>query len=280
MIHITHKEFKIPALGYGTWQMRDQECLTGVQKALEIGYRHIDTAQIYENEEQVGQAIKDSGIDRKEIFLTTKIWMSNVRDGALQKSLDVSLKKLKTDYVDLLLIHWPVKETPFKEQMDALQDVKNDGRTKLIGVSNFTVAQMTEVVEELGIELATNQVEYHPFLNQTPVYDFLTEHGMFLTAYSPLARGKINAEKDLAALAHKYGKTIGQIALRWLVQQEEVAAIPKAASEKHMRENFEIFDFTLDETDMKIIHALAHEGGRLINPDWAPSWDTHPEARA
>lgn len=278
MMHITHKDFKIPALGYGTWQLREQECLTGVQKALEIGYRHIDTAQIYENEEFVGAAIKNSGVERKDVFLTTKIWMSNVRDGALQKSLDGSLKKLKTDYVDLLLIHWPVKEIPFTEQMAALQKVQKDGRAKLIGVSNFTVAQMTEVVETLGVDLATNQVEYHPFLSQSAVYDYMMDHGMFLTAYSPLARGKINDEKDLQSLAHKYGKTVGQIALRWLVQQEGVAAIPKAASEKHMRENFNIFDFTLDEMDMKIIHGLAREGGRLINPDWAPKWDAHRAA--
>jgi len=278
MIHITHKEFKIPALGYGTWQLKEKDCVNGVRKALDIGYRHIDTAQIYENEEYVGEAIKDSRIDRKEIFLVTKIWLSNVHDGALQRSLETSLKKLKTDYVDLLLIHWPVKEVSFAEQMKALAKVQKAGHSKLIGVSNFTVAQMTEVVEKIGAPIATNQVEYHPFLSQKLVYDYILAHGMFLTAYSPLARGKIYEAKDLKEIAHKHNKTVGQIALRWLVQQEGVAAIPKAAGEKHMRENFEIFDFTLDDRDMKVIHALAHPGGRLVNPDFAPDWDKHVAA--
>lgn len=204
--------------------------------------------------------------------------MSNVHDGALQRSLDTSLQKLKTDYVDLLLIHWPVKEVSFTEQMKALDKVQKAKKTKLIGVSNFTVAQMTEVLEKIGAPISTNQVEYHPFLSQRPVLDYLINHDMFLTAYSPLARGKINTEKELLAIAHKHNKTVGQVALRWLLQQEGVAAIPKAASEKHMRENFEIFDFALDKLDMEKIHGLAHEGGRLINPDWAPHWDKHEAA--
>jgi diketogulonate reductase-like aldo/keto reductase len=278
MIHITHKEHKIPALGYGTWQLREQDCVTGVRMALDCGYRHIDTAQIYENEEYVGQAIKESKVDRKDVFLVTKIWMSNVHDGALQRSLETSLKKLKTDYVDLLLIHWPVKEVSFGEQMKALEKVQKAGHSKLIGVSNFTVAQMTEVVDKIGAPIATNQVEYHPFLSQKPVLDFINAHGMFLTAYSPLARGKIKDAKDLQEIAHKHNKTVGQISLRWLVQQENVAAIPKAGSEKHLRENFDIFDFTLDDRDMKVIHGLAHPGGRLINPDFAPDWDKHQAA--
>ncbi len=278
MIHITHKNIKIPALGYGTWQLREQECAKGVERALGMGYRHIDTAQIYENEEYVGEAIKNSKVAREEIFLVTKIWLSNVHDGALQRSLDVSLKKLKTDYVDLLLIHWPVKEVSFAEQMKALDKVQKANKARLIGVSNFTVAQMTEVVEKIGAPIATNQVEYHPFLSQKAVYEYILEKGMFLTAYSPLARGKINDENDLKEIAHKHNKTVGQVALRWLVQQDSVAAIPKAASEKHMRENFEIFDFALDDRDMKVIHGLAHAGGRLINPDFAPDWDKHEAA--
>lgn len=278
MIFIEHKGTKIPALGFGTWQLREKECESAVEKALEIGYRHIDTAQIYENEQEVGNALKAGGVKREEIFLTTKIWMSNVRDGALQRSLDESLKKLQTDHVDLLLLHWPVKEVPFAEQLKALSAVKKDGRAKLIGVSNYTVAQMKEVVEEIGADIATNQVEYHPFLWQRPVLDYLVDHGMFLTAYSPLARGKIGDEKDLVAIAHKYNKTVGQISLRWLLQQEGVSAIPKAAKEQHMRENFEIFDFEIDKTDMERIHGFAHEGGRLINPDWAPNWDKHEAA--
>ena len=162
--------------------------------------------------------------------------------------------------------------------MSGLKKVQKEGRAKLIGVSNFTVAQMKECVETVGTPLATNQVEYHPFLSQAPVLDYLRSKGMFLTAYSPLARGKINHEQALETIAHKYGRSVGQVCLRWLVQQDGVTAIPKAASEQHMRSNFDIFDFALDVEDMRKIHALAHPGGRLINPDWAPHWDLHEAA--
>lgn len=273
MIYITHKDTKIPALGYGTWQLRGPECQTGVSKALEIGYRHIDTAQIYENESEVGAAIAGSGVKRADIFLTTKVWNTNLKFGNLQKSVDESLKKLKTDYVDLLLIHWPITDVPFAEQLKGLVEVKKAGLAELIGVSNFTVAQMKEVAETIGADIATNQVEYHPFLSQKPVLDYLRSKDMFLTAYSPLARGKVAESPLLQELGKKYGKTPGQITLRWLVQQEGVAAIPKAASEQHLRKNFEIFDFKLEDAEMQKIHALAKPDGRLISPEWAPKWD-------
>lgn len=273
MIYLTIQSKKIPALGFGTWKLKGVECTASLQKALEIGYRHVDTAQIYENEAEVGEALSTSGVKREDIFLTTKVWMSEVRDGALQKSVDVSLKKLKTDYVDMLLIHWPVKEVPFAEQLKALQQVQTEGKAKLIGVSNFTVAQMKEVVETIGAKVANNQVEYHPYLSQQPVLDYVRAHGMFLTAYTPLARGKISDDLVLNKIARKRGKTTGQVSLRWLLQQESVATIPKAASEKHMRENFDIFDFTLDAADMKEISSLARTDGRIVNPDWSPAWD-------
>lgn len=273
MIYINIQNKKIPALGYGTWQLKGSECQSGVEKALEIGYRHIDTAQIYENEAEVGTALQSSGVKRGEVFLTTKVWTTELRDGALQKSVDVSLKKLKVDQVDLLLIHWPVKDVPFAEQLKALQDVQKSGKTALIGVSNFTVPQMKEVVETIGAPVVNNQVEYHPYLSQKPVLGYIRAHKMFLTAYCPLARGKVKDDLVLNKIAQKHGKTAGQIALRWLVQQESVAAIPKAGSEKHMRENFEIFDFALDAAEMKEISNLARPDGRLISPDWGPVWD-------
>jgi 2,5-diketo-D-gluconate reductase B len=273
MIFITIDGKNIPALGYGTWQLRGKECAKSVARAIDIGYRHIDTAQIYENEADVGLAISGCGIERAEIFLTTKVWTSNVAGGTLQQSVETSLQRLQTDYVDLLLIHWPVNDVPFAEQMKALQQVQEEGRAKLIGVSNFTVAQMKEVVEQLGVRIATNQVEYHPFLSQKPVLDYLRAHDMFLTAYSPLARGKINDSKAVKEIAKKLGKTPGQVTLRWLLEQENVAAIPKAGSEKHMLENFSIFDFSLTEDEMKKIHAEARPDGRMISPEWAPKWD-------
>ncbi len=274
MEYIDVRNHKIPALGYGTWQLQGKDCVASIRNALEIGYRHIDTAQIYQNESEVGQAIEGGGVKRGDIFLTTKVWMDNVRDGDLQRSVGDSLKKLRTDYVDLLLIHWPVKEIGFGEQMKALAEVQDKGLAKLIGVSNFTVAQMREVAETLGVAIACNQVEYHPFLDQKPVLDFVRAHDMFLTAYSPVARGKVIDDETIKGIAGRYGKTAAQVTLRWLVQQKRVAAIPKAAKAEHARANFEIFDFALTEAEMNAIHKLARADGRMIDPAWAPAWDT------
>jgi len=273
MLYIDLQNRKIPALGYGTWQLKGKDCETGVAAALDIGYRHIDTAQIYENEAEVGRALKSSGLKREDLFLTTKVWNDNLAGNRFQKSVEESLNKLQTNYVDLLLIHWPISEVPFEEQMKSLRAVHEAGMARMIGVSNFTVAQMREVVEDLGAPIVNNQVEYHPFLSQKPVLDYVRAHGMFLTAYSPLARGKVREEIALREIAEKHGKTVGQITLRWLVQQERVAAIPKAASLDHIRENFDIFNFELDADDMQRINLLTRRASRLINPDWAPHWD-------
>ena len=273
MIYIDIQNRKIPALGYGTWQLKDDVCVEGVMKALDIGYRHIDTAQIYENEAEVGNAIEKSGVKRGDIFLTTKVWMSNLEHKLFRSSVEESLRKLKTDYVDLLLIHWPVTQVPFAAQMKSLREVHEAGLARMIGVSNFTVAQMREVREELGVPVVNNQVEYHPFLSQKPVLDYVRAHDMFLTAYSPLARGRVRNDQTLQDIGEKHGKTPGQVALRWLVQQERVAAIPKAASEENLRGNFDIFNFTLDADEMQRINLLTQNAKRLINPDWAPRWD-------
>lgn len=279
MITIDIQDTKIPALGFGTYKLKGHDAEVAIVHALETGYRHIDTAQVYDNEKEVGNAILSSGIKREDIFLTTKVWMDKVRDGDLQESVAGSLKKLKTDYVDLLLIHWPVKEVPFSEQLKALQDVRTSGKAKFIGVSNFNMAMMREIVETIGAPVITNQVEYHPFLLQKPMIDYLKAHRMFLTAYSPLAQGRINGHAKIEEIARKYNKTAGQITLRWLIQQPNVAAIPKAGSEKHIRENFDIFDFELTNDDMRQIHALAHAGGRIVNPAFAPAWDTAPASQ-
>ncbi len=273
MLYIDIMNRKIPALGYGTWQLKGAACEEGVTKALDIGYRHIDTAQIYENEAEVGNALSHSSVKRHDIFLTTKVWMTNLEEKLFMPSVEESLKKLKTDYVDLLLIHWPMTQVPFAEQMKSLRAVHEAGLARMIGVSNFTVAQMREVREELGVPVVNNQVEYHPFLSQQPVLDYVRTHDMFLTAYSPLARGKVRDDATLRAMATKHGKNPGQIALRWLIQQERVAAIPKAASEENLRANFDIFDFVLDADDMQRVNMLMQGAKRLINPDWAPNWD-------
>lgn len=274
----THNNVNIPALGFGTWQLRGEECETCVDVALSEGYRHIDTAQVYENEAEVGNAIAKSSVARDDIFVTTKIWMENAREGDLQLSLETSLKKLKTDYVDLLLMHWPVENVSFEETMRAFQEVQKQGKARLIGVSNFTVSQMKELIEELGVDIATNQVEYHPTLSQEPVLNYLREKNLFLTAYSPLGRGEDLDAAEIKAAAENHGKTAGQVILRWLVQQDLVAAIPKSASPERIKENLDIFDFELTQDEMKAISSLAKETGRLISPDWAPNWDNAKKA--
>lgn len=270
-IKIQNKD--IPVLGLGTWKLTGDGCVRATELALDIGYRHIDTAQIYENEAEVGQAIRNSGVERRDIFLTTKVWMENLPKAKFVKSVDESLRKLKTDYVDLLLIHWPVFDVPLKEQVETLQALQQSGKAHLIGVSNYPVAIMREVLDDYGVKIVNNQVEYHPFLSQKPVLDFARAHDMFITAYSPLARGGIVGNPVLKKIGEKYGKNEGQVTLRWLSQQPGVAAIPKAASEANIRNNINVHDFTLSDEEMNAIFALARPDGRLINPDWSPQWD-------
>lgn len=262
----------MPSLGFGTYELTGSDCIKMVKTALEIGYRHIDTAQIYRNEDEVGLGIMDSNIPRGDIFLTTKVWMDQLHHDDVIASTEESLRKLKTDYVDLLLIHWPNSDVDLEETLGAMKKLKDAGKTRLIGVSNFTVELMEQAVEIMGGEIACNQVEYHPYLSQKPLLDYMRPHNIALTAYSPLARGEVAGKDALAAIAEKYGKHPTQIALRWLVQQDGVCAIPKTAHKSYAESNFEIFDFELDGDDMAEIFALG-TGHRLIDPDWAPQWD-------
>ncbi len=263
---------KMPALGFGTWQLRDAECVDATKRALDIGYRHIDTAQIYENEAEVGTAIAQSGIARSEIFLTTKIWTTNFMAGHVETSFEESLEKLQTDYVDLLLIHWHNPEVPLAETLGAMGKLLKSGKTRAIGVSNFPVALMQEAVEEIGAPIAANQVEYHVQLSQRAVLDYARKHNIIVTAYSPLGRGELLKHPTLEAIAARHGRTSAQVALRWLIEQDGVSAIPKAASAQNARANFEIFDFHLDRDDIVAINLLAGNK-RLIDPEWAPEWD-------
>lgn len=271
MEFVQKNDISIPKLGFGTWQLEGQSAIDGVKHALNVGYRHIDTAQIYGNEAEVGSAIAESYVSRDAVFLTTKIWRDNVASAHLEASLDESLRKLKTDYVDLLLIHWPVEEVPLADTISALNAVQKKGKARLIGVSNFTVSQLKEAID-LGADLTTNQVEYHPYLSQDLILDFARKHDMFLTAYSPLGRMKLTDDK-LTGIAEKHGKTVTQIILRWHVQQPDVVAIPKSATPAHITSNFDIFDFELDANDMQAITHLNHHNQRLINPSFAPKWD-------
>ena len=269
---ISVQGYDIPLLGFGTWKLSGADATRAVAFALEQGYTHIDTAQIYENEAEVGEGIKTSGVAREKIFLTTKIWRNHFSAGTVAESLDESLRKLKTEYVDLLLIHWPFPETPVAKMVEALIKVHESGKTRLIGVSNFTVPQMQEALKLSNGAICNNQVEYHPYLSQKPVIEFARAHGITITAYSPVARGKVFTDTALKQIGLAYGKNAGQVALRWLIQQN-IIAIPKSATLENILANKDIFDFELSEADMAKLHALASPSGRMVNPDFAPEWD-------
>jgi len=272
MISVDMHGTQVPALGFGTWQLTGSTCEKAVRAALEIGYRHIDTAQVYENETEVGRAIVDSKLPRGDIFLTTKVWMSSLAGSKVAPSVDQSLKKLRTDHVDLLLIHWPNSEIPLAETLDAFAKVKAAGKARAIGISNFTVALMGEAVAHLGQEIACNQVEYHLLLSQKAVLDYARRHGIVVTAYCPLARGRLAGNAVIERVARRHGKSVSQVALRWLLEQQGVAAIPRTSTEKHARENFAVFDFALDAEDRRALDTLPG-GSRLVNPGWSPAWD-------
>ncbi|MEK0084576.1 aldo/keto reductase [Benzoatithermus flavus] len=264
----------IPALGFGTWELRDAQARHMVEAALEIGYRHIDTAQMYGNEAEVGAALRASGLKRDELFVTTKIWPDRFRSGDLQRSVVESLEKLQLDAVDLLLLHWPNPDVPLPETMVALNDCAERGWARHIGVSNFTAAMLVEAMRLSSHPLATNQVEYHPFLSQRTVLEACRTNGMALTAYCPLARGRVFEDPTLARIAQRHGKTAGQVALRWLVQQEGVVAIPRSSRVEHARANFQIFDFSLSEPEMVEIAALGKPEGRIVAVGGSvPAWD-------
>ncbi|MBU1313084.1 MAG: aldo/keto reductase [Alphaproteobacteria bacterium] len=264
----------IPALGFGTFRMPDEDVLRVLPQALKLGFRHVDTAQIYKNEAAVGDVLKSSGVPRDEIFLTTKVWVDRVGHDAFIASVDESLAKLKTDYVDLLLLHWPQSEMPLADRMGALNELREAGKVRDIGVSNFSTALMAEAVSLSDAPVVTNQVEYHPYLDQTKVIEEARKTGMSVTAYYLMADGKVPQDEVLKDIGAKHGKSAAQVALRWAVQQDDVIALSKTATESRLQENLHIFDFALSEDEMAAIHALARPDGRIVNPGHlAPKWD-------
>lgn len=264
----------IPVLGFGTYELTGDVCRNMVETALTLGYRHLDTATIYRNEEAVGAGIANSSVPRHEIFVTTKVWVDSFARAALEASISESLRKLKTDFVDLLLLHWPNPEVPLKETVGALNDVCRRGMTRFIGLSNFPAKLVEKAVELSELPLVTNQVEYHPFLDQTPVFESLRRHGMSLTAYSPLAHGHVAKDATLAEIGATHGKSAIQVCLRWLVQQEGVITIPRSSKEKHAAANLDIFDFTLTPVEMARVTAMTKRNERFCSPEeLAPEWD-------
>lgn len=262
---------QMPSLGFGTWQIEGDAAREAVADALELGYRHIDTATAYGNEREVGEGLRDSAIPRDEVWVTTKVWRDDLEPDRLRRSAEGSLKALGLDRVDLLLIHWPNPAVPLGDALAALHRVRQDGLTRHIGVANFPSALLREAVSEFPIH--SDQVEYHPYLSQRPVLDVAHAHGMVVTAYSPLGEGNLLGDPVLGEIAVERGCSPAQVALRWLLDQGGVAAIPKAASHEHRAENLAALGLApLTYEERARVDALAR-GRRFINPAFAPQWD-------
>jgi 2,5-diketo-D-gluconate reductase B len=267
-------EARIPVVGCGTWQLRGELCAEIVAKALEVGFRHVDTAQGYDNEAAVGEGLRASGIPRDRVFVTTKVRPQLVSEGALQKSVEESLERLQLDRVDLVLIHWPNPDIAIGETMKALSDAKRRGLTSHIGVSNFTVAHLDEAMRQSPEPVVTNQVEYHPYVNQRKILAANRRHGLATTAYCPIALGRVVGDPVIEAIAAAHGRSAVQIALRWLIQQEDVAVIPRTSKPQRLSENLSILDFELTDSEMNEMGSLARGSRHLVNePAWVPAWD-------
>jgi 2,5-diketo-D-gluconate reductase B len=262
----------IPILGLGTWDLRGRTCARLVEQALRLGYRHVDTAQAYENEREVGEGVRAAGIPREQVFVTTKVWWTNFSAGALERSVAESIARLKLAHIDLLLLHWPNSSVPLEETIGALCKVKREGLTRHIGVSNFTVGLVKQAVAVATEPIVNNQIELHPYLDQNQVMAACRRFGISVTAYSPIARGAVKGDRQLEKIGRAYGKTAAQVCLRYLVQQG-IIVIPRTSRVERLNENFEIFDFALTVADMAEIARLAAPGGRRVNPSWAPAWD-------
>jgi 2,5-diketo-D-gluconate reductase B len=264
---------RIPAVGYGTSGLGDVRA-EHVAAALKAGYRHIDTARKYGTERAVGEGMRASGVPRQDIFLCTKVSHENLHAADFARSVDDSLAALSVGYVDLLLVHWPEKRTPLAETMGALAKAKRQGLTRHIGVANFNVAMLDEAIGLCPEPLVTLQVECHPYLDQSKVIAACRERGLILTAYCPLARGRLAGDPVLAEIARRTGKTFAQVALRWLVQHGTIAPIPRSSNAERIAQNIDIFDFELSAEDMRRIAGLARPDGRIADPAGrAPVWD-------
>jgi diketogulonate reductase-like aldo/keto reductase len=264
---------KMPAIGFGTMELPGRP-VELVAAAIAAGYRHIDTARKYGTEQYVGEAIRASRLPRGELFVTTKVTEENAREKDLLASVETSLRTLGLDYVDLLLVHWPQPRVPFSETLGALARARRDRMTQHIGVSNFTLAMLDEAVKVCPEPLVTNQVEYHAYLPQDRMIAKLKGYGMILTAYCPVARGKLLDEPVIGEIAKARGKAPAQICLRWLIQQPMVAAVPRALEERHIAENLDVFDFSLTDDEMRRISALRKRHIRIADPpERAPKWD-------
>jgi len=263
---------RIPVVGLGTWELRGRTCARAVEQALRLGYRHVDTAEMYDNEREVGDGLRASGVKRDEVFVTTKVWPSHFAPRELERAAKESLARLRLSDVNLLLLHWPSEQVPLSETIPALCKVKTMGLARHVGISNFTVALVNQAVRLSSEPLVTNQIECHPYLDQSKVIAACRAHGLAITAYSPLARGQAGKDKVLKRIGDAHGKTAGQTALRWLVQQG-IIVIPRTSKIERLSENLALFDFALTPAEMEEISALAHPRGRVVDWSGGPKWD-------
>ncbi|MEC9344016.1 MAG: aldo/keto reductase [Pseudomonadota bacterium] len=264
----------IPAIGLGTWTLKDRQCADIVSAAIAAGYRHIDTAAMYDNEAAVGEGIRAGGVARDELFVTTKVWPSDLASGRLQQSVETSLERLGLDHVDLALVHWPSRTVPLAETIAALNDVAARGMARHIGVSNFTTGLLEEACALSSRPLACNQVEYHPHLDQTKVHAACLKHGMAMIAYCPLGRdGTVFEEPAVRSAAEAHERSPSQVVLRWHVQQEGVGAIPRTTRTNRLAQNLAVFDFELSREEMAAIGALGRANRRICDFEFSPEWD-------
>jgi 2,5-diketo-D-gluconate reductase B len=264
---------RIPILGFGTMTLKEDLCVQLVEAALKLGYRHLDTAQMYGNEREVGSSMRGSGLKREDIFLTTKVWFTRLAPGDFERSVDESLQRLALPWVDLLMIHWPNAQVPLADSIASLCKVKKAGLAKHIGVANFNVAMIEEAVHRTSEPIAVLQIETHPYLDQSKVIAAAHRHGMAVVGYCPLARGKVPADPTLQKIGHAHGKTPAQVALRFL-EQQRVVPIPRTSKRERLAENLGSLDFTLSEADLAEIATLARPDSRIVSPPQAPKWDT------
>lgn len=266
-------DIDIPALGFGTFQLDDDVAEARVADALDLGYRHIDTARVYGNEEGVGRGLAKASVARHEVFLTTKLWMDEFAPEKVGPAIRDSLRRLAVDHVDLVLMHWPNPEVPVVETLEALEEARSAGLVRAFGVSNFPVAPFEEAVRRSPSPLATNQVEFHPFIDQTRVLDAARAARVPVTAYCPLAQGRVADEPLLGRIAADHGATAAQVALAWLLAEEDVIAIPRSSRRERVEENLGALGVSLSRTERDEIGSLRARHERLIDPDFAPDWD-------
>jgi 2,5-diketo-D-gluconate reductase B len=261
---------EVPRIGFGTWQIIGRDCIEAVRDALALGYRHLDTARAYENERDVGRGLAESGVPREEVFISTKVWMGDVAPERLRRSLEGSLRDLRTDYVDLLLIHWPNPDVPLADTLGEMERLAGEGMLRQLGVSNFPVGMLREAVEIAPV--FCDQVEYHVYLGQERLLELARERDILVSAYAPFGHGEVLSDRVLREIGAAHRRVPAQVALRWLIEQDRVCALPKAASHRNRVANLDVFDFELSDEERARIDALPKDR-RSIDTPWAPDWD-------